>query len=401
MAAGARQVVDRDLEIVLRPLADGGNGLLNALEASGGGKGRAARVAGPLGTSVTARFLVQERRVVVETAEACGMHLVPQPLLDPLRTSTRGVGELLLAAAERVEDLDGRGRGDPSDRASTPDDSGRSSAPGSGARLVVGLGGSATVDGGAGMLSALGWRLLDDDGEPIPPGGAGLLRLTHVEPPDPPPSLLEMVVLADVTNPLLGALGAAQVFAPQKGATEAGVARLERALEQWHRVVWKELGQDVADLPGAGAAGGLGAAFAAFLDTPPAPGAGWILDEAGFDRALERAAVVITGEGCWDEQSSMGKVTGEVVRRSQRAGVPVLMAAGRVGSALPDGVVAATERGGAAEFDRAEGGGRTEGGGPGAPGRERPKDAVDADAEMLARRVAATLPGLLARTRRS
>lgn len=317
MAAGARAAAP-DHDIRAQPLSDGGNGLLNALEAAAAGKARGARVAGPLGTSVTARYLVQEDRAVVETAEACGLHLVPEPLLDPLRASTRGVAELLLAAADAVPE---------------------------GGRLVVGLGGSATVDAGSGMVTALGWRLLDDRDDPIPPGGARLLRLARIEPPPNPPSLPPLVVLADVNAPLLGERGAAPVFAPQKGAGEAEVRELERGLERWADVVRDALGRDVADLPGAGAAGGLGGAFAAFLDAPPRPGADWVLDAAGFDAALERAVVVVTGEGRWDAQSSMGKATGEVVRRSRRAGVPVLLVAGVAGEAAPEGVTLVTGAG--------------------------------------------------------
>ncbi len=313
MVGGARAVTDDAIEV--RPLSDGGNGLLDALEAAGGGKGRGARVPGPLGTSVTARYLVQDGRVVVETAEACGLHLVPRPLRDPLRTDTRGVGELLLQAGAMAG----------------PDD-----------RLVVGLGGSATVDAGAGLVTALGWELLDDDGDPIPPGGGGLSRLSRIVPPEEPPALPPLLVLADVGNPLLGRQGAAPVFAPQKGADRETVQRLERGLEQWARVVQDELGRDVADLPGGGAAGGLGAAFAAFLDAPPHRGADWVLDLVGFDALLESADVVVTGEGQWDAQSPMGKATGEVVRRARKAGVPVLLVAGRSEGDPPEGVTLLT-----------------------------------------------------------
>ncbi len=310
MATGARAAAPT-AKLWRQPLSDGGNGLLNALESMGGGRGRAARVAGPLGTSVTARYLVQDHQAVVETAEACGVHLVPEPLRDPLRADTRGVGELLLAAAEFAQD-----------------DS----------RLVVGLGGSATVDAGAGMATALGWRLLDEAGDPIRRGGGGLLRLARLERPAASVVLPALTVLADVTNPLVGSGGAARVYAPQKGARPVDVDRLERALENWARVVENALGIDVADVPGGGAAGGLGAAFAALLGSPPQPGADWVLDEVGFDRALADAAVVVTGEGAWDAQSSMGKATGEVVRRSQRAGVPVLLVTGRSEAAAPAGV---------------------------------------------------------------
>lgn len=320
MAAGvAGAAPDADVGVI--PLSDGGNGLLVAMESAAGGKGRGARVTGPLGTSVTARYLVQRDRVVVETAEACGLHLVPAPLRDPMRTSTRGVGELLLAATE--------------------------AAPG--VPLVVGLGGSATVDAGAGMLAALGWELLDRDGGAIGPGCRGLLELQAIEPPDDPVVLPELRVLADVRNPLLGARGAARVFGPQKGARPADIPVLERALEQWVRVVERDLDRDVADDPGTGAAGGLGAAFAAFLNAPPEPGARWILEAVDFDARLSGADVVVTGEGRWDEQSMMGKATGEVVTRATAAGVQVLVVAGTAAAPAPDGAVVVD--GGGGEMD--------------------------------------------------
>jgi glycerate 2-kinase len=172
-AMASAATAGHDVRTVL--LSDGGNGLLSALESVAGGKGHGARVAGPLGTSVTARYLVQEARVVVETAEACGVHLVPATLLDPARASTWGVGELLRAA---VEDADAD-------------------------ELVVGLGGSATVDAGAGMVRALGWKLVASDGSEISQGNRGLRELHAIEPPDEPPSLPALVVLADVRNPLL------------------------------------------------------------------------------------------------------------------------------------------------------------------------------------------------------
>jgi glycerate kinase len=341
MAAGAARAA-RSVEVRLVPLSDGGNGLLDALEAAAGGRGHGTRVAGPLGTSVTARYLRQDGRVVIETAEACGLHLVPIPLRDPMRASTRGVGELILAAVEA----------DPE----TP--------------LIVGLGGSATVDAGAGMARALGWSLLDEDGTPIPSGGAGLLELATIRHPDDPPRLPGMVVLADVTNPLLGPEGAAPVFGPQKGASPEDVSALEAGLERWAGVVARDVGHLVADLPGAGAAGGLGAAFAALLDAPPRSGAGWLLEAVAFDDRLNEADVVVTGEGTWDAQSSMGKVTGEVVTRATARGIPALVVAGSATGDPPPGARIVTGGGSILESDD------------------------------LARLVAETLPALLAQRRR-
>jgi glycerate 2-kinase len=324
MAGGARAAV-AGREIRVLPLSDGGNGLLDAMHAARGGAWRGAQVTGPLGAPVPARYLVQGLDAVLETAEACGLHLLPADVRAPLDATTRGVGELLLAAAGGTA-------------ASGP----ACGAPVAAERLLVGLGGSATVDAGAGMAAALGWELVDRGGRPIPPGGAGLLRLDAIRPPPTPPRVPQVVVLSDVTNPLLGPDGAAAVFGPQKGASPADVALLDDALDRWARIVARDLGRRVADLPGAGAAGGLGAACAAFLDAPPIPGADWLLELVGFDGLLARASVVVTGEGSWDRQSSMGKVTGEVVRRARDAGVPVLLVAGRVADPPPRGVVTAT-----------------------------------------------------------
>ena len=358
MAAGARAVdgVSAD-DVMVLPLSDGGNGLLDALGAAAGGETRTARVPGPDGRPVRARYLVQDDRVVVETAEACGLHLVPPGRRDPLLTTTIGVGALLLEAAAALPHRD--------------------------AGLVIGLGGSATVDAGAGMAAALGWTFLDDEGEPIVPCGSGLLRLRHVLPPVRRPLPSRLRVLADVTNPLLGPLGAARVYGPQKGASPRDVSVLERALARWVEVIERQraegsspnratpspnraetpspdraedrAGSDAAGEPGptrtsaglgalegGGAAGGLGAAFAALLDAPPERGAAWVLDALGFDARLATARAVVTGEGEWDAQSSMGKVTGEVAARARAAGVPVLVVAGRVSAPLPQGAVDAS-----------------------------------------------------------
>jgi glycerate 2-kinase len=323
MAAGARAAAP-DREIRVLPLSDGGNGLLDAMNAARGGAWREAQVTGPLGGPVLARYLVQGTDAVLETAEACGLHLLPEGWGAPLQATTRGVGELLLAAA-----------------GGTVAPGPACGAPVAAERLVVGLGGSATVDAGAGMATALGWELLDERGRPIPAGGAGLLRLDSIRPPPIPPRVARVVVLADVTNPLLGPEGAAPVYAPQKGASPAEVAMLEDGLAHWATVVARDVGRRVAELPGAGAAGGLGAACAAFLDAAPIPGADWLLDVVGFDGLLAKASLVVTGEGSWDAQSSMGKVTGEVVRRARAAGVAVLLVAGRAVDP-PRGVTAAT-----------------------------------------------------------
>ncbi|HEX9107116.1 MAG TPA: glycerate kinase [Longimicrobiales bacterium] len=308
MAAGARTAFASE-EVRALPLSDGGPGLLDALAAAGG-EVSTVEVTGPLGAPVEARLLRLNATVVVESADACGLHLVPPERRDPLRTTTRGVGELLRAASARE-----------------------------GVRQVTcGLGGSATVDGGAGLAAALGFELLDDAGAPIPEGGGGLTRLARIR-SDGALRLPRVTGLVDVRSPLLGPEGAAAVFGPQKGADAAGVAALEAGLTRLADCLRRDLGQDVAGLPGAGAAGGLGAGLVAFAGARLLPGSAWVLEAVEFERALERARLVVTGEGSYDEQSALGKLTGEVVRRARAVGVPVLLLCGAIQVPLPEGVL--------------------------------------------------------------
>ncbi|MEJ2678652.1 MAG: glycerate kinase [Gemmatimonadota bacterium] len=352
MATGARRAFP-GREVVELPLSDGGNGLIDALHAARGGVVESVSVTGPLGASVRARVLRLADAAVVETADANGLHLVPPELRDPMVTTTYGVGELLLAAAD---------------------------AP----RLIAGLGGSATVDGGIGMAQALGWRLLDVAGLPVGRGGTGLERLARIRPPDRMPALPPITVLYDVRNPLLGEQGAAPVFGPQKGASPGDVRRLAAGLAGLAECLSRDVGRDVRGLSGGGAAGGLGAALAGFLGAELVPGGDWVLEAVGFDAALARADIVVTGEGAFDVQSGMGKVVGEVIRRARARRVPVLLVAGAVDGALPDGVHAVTGR------DR-----------EGSP-RERPAGALAApvggrvlDPADLMALVARELPGVL------
>lgn len=315
MAAGARAGCPR-AEVVEMPVSDGGPGLIDALRAARGGDIREVEAHDPLSRPLRARVLlmVRERRrvAVLESADACGMHLLSGSERDPLRAHTRGVGELIAAAFALA------------------------------GTVVVGLGGSATVDGGAGMADALGWRLLDDAGRPLEPGGAALPGLERILQPEASAQRPRRVIaLADVHNPLIGPLGAAATFGPQKGAAPADVPRLEAGLRRLGDVIRRDLAVDVSGLRGAGAAGGLGAACVAFLGASLEDGASWVLNATGFDRHLAGAGLVVTGEGSWDAQSSMGKITGEVVARAGRAGVPVLLVAGRVTGAVPPHVVVA------------------------------------------------------------
>ncbi len=299
MAAGVARIWPAS-ERVERPLSDGGNGLLEAYAALESGVLETAEISGPLGAPTRARYLRSGSTAVIESAEACGLHLVPPARRDPLSGSTRGVGELLLSALR-----------------------------GGAERVVLGLGGSATADGGTGMARALGWSFTDARGEPLAEGGAALTELRRVTPPARPfPA--RTLVLCDVGNPLLGPQGAARVYGPQKGAGPEAVAVLEKALVQLARVLEADLGITVAELTGAGAAGGLGAGAHVFLGGELVAGADWMIERAALRRLLRRARLLITGEGRFDEQSAMGKLTGRVIALARGAGVRVLLVCGRV-----------------------------------------------------------------------
>lgn len=302
MARGVRRAVPRAALTVL-PLADGGEGTLDALALARGRLSR-TRVAGPLGRPVTARWLLLPRRVaLIEMAEAAGLLRIPRNRRDPMRATTRGVGQLMAAAV-------------------------RAGAR----RIIVTLGGSATVDGGAGMAAALGAQLLDAAGRPIPPGGQGLSTLATIDAAPLRRRLRGIVVegATDVTSPLLGPRGAARVFAPQKGATPGQVRRLEAALTRFARICRRDLGARVSRMPGAGAAGGLGAGLIAFCGARLGSGADFLFERLGFDRALAGADLVLTGEGNLDAQTTAGKLIGRVTHHARRRGVPVVAFAGRV-----------------------------------------------------------------------
>lgn len=296
-------------EAVLRPVADGGEGTV-AAALRAGYRPRTARVAGPDGRPVDAVRAVLGTTAVLELATAAGLGLLDRPA--PLTAGTRGVGELVRHAL---------------------DDGAR--------RVVLGIGGSATTDGGAGMLQALGLRLLDADGHEVPPGGGGLLHLDRVDAAglDPRLAQVEFVVASDVDNPLAGPAGAAHVFGPQKGASADDVRLLDAALSRWAAVLTRGLGVDVAATTGAGGAGGT-AAGALAVGARIVSGAGLVCDLIGLDDAVAGAALVITGEGSLDEQTLRGKAPVEVARRAAAAGVPCLAVAGRVALG-PDELAAA------------------------------------------------------------
>jgi glycerate kinase len=282
------------------PIADGGDGLLDALRADLGGVLVRGRVEGPLGRAVTARWLLKGRMAVIEMAEASGLKLLAGEKLRPLAASTFGVGQLMAAAAAR------------------------------GAReMAVGLGGSASNDGGAGCVEAFGFRLLDKRGRPVARGARGLAELAEILPPKRRLRAFRVTGLADVKNRLCGRLGSARVFGPQKGAGPAEVRFMEEALLNYARVVKKCLGADIAGLEGGAAAGGLGAGLAAFFGARLEDGSAFVLERTGFARALAKADLLITGEGRFDSQTFYGKAPGAAIAAARKAGVPVVVACGR------------------------------------------------------------------------
>jgi glycerate 2-kinase len=291
-----------DVEVVALPLGDGGAGTLEALVAAGFQR-VPVPATGPTGEPVQAAIAVDGDRCFVEMAEASGLKRLPGGRRAPLEATTYGTGELLRAALDR------------------------------GARTVVlGIGGSATTDGGAGMAAALGARFLDDAGAELPPGGAALLRLAHVDTArlDRRLRQVQVTVAADVDNPLVGPDGAAHVFGPQKGAGPDEVLLLDSALRRYARVLAADLGVDLADTPSAGAAGGLGAGAIAFLGARVRAGIELVLDLVGFDQQVATADLVVTGEGKLDAQSLRGKAPVGVARAATAQGVPVVALAGVV-----------------------------------------------------------------------
>jgi glycerate 2-kinase len=305
IARGVLEVMP-DAEVLEVPVADGGEGTVEALVTAHGGAYAWANVEDPLGEPVLASYGIIDngRTAVVELASASGFALVSPARRDPRRTSTFGFGQLLVAA-------------------------GRSGAE----TIIAGIGGSATNDGGAGMAQAMGYRLLDAAGRELGRGGAELLRLERIDSSqvDPIWRSLKVKVACDVTNPMTGPEGASYVYGPQKGADPITVRLLDRALAHLAEVIERSLGRKVAELPGSGAAGGTGAGMAAFANASLMPGAELLVQASGFDRKLAGADLVITGEGRADRQTAYGKAPGEVARRAKAARIPVLLIAGSKG----------------------------------------------------------------------
>lgn len=291
------------------PVADGGSGTMDALLTTYGGEQVDVTVTGPVGMNVTATYAVlPSGTAVIEMASACGRHLVDEGV-NPAKTTSAGLGELILHAARR---------GCP--------------------RIIVGLGGSCSTDGGCGAAAACGARFYDRYVEPFVPTGSTLASVESVDADHMAPELegVQIQAICAVSNPLCGMMGTSQVFGPGKGAMPTVVGELDENLAHLGSVIRRDLGVDVLHLPCAGAGGGTGAAMAAFFGAVPQLGVDVILDLSDFDSLLEDADVVLTGEGCFDAQSLHGKVIAGVARRAKAHGVPVVAVVGTMDETLVD-----------------------------------------------------------------
>ena len=308
-----------DAEVVVRPLADGGEGTMESLIYALHAAPQKETVTGPLGTPVTASYAVAAAAgaetaapantggtAVLDMASTSGLILVPEAQRDPMKTTTRGLGELILAAAKN------------------------------GCRnFLIGIGGSATNDAGAGMLAALGVSLLDANGQPIPDGAQGLRTLARIDTAAIDPAIREcrFRIICDVTNPLCGKNGASYVYGPQKGATPEMCAELDALLSHFAEMTECAIAQEspqlpLADTPGAGAAGGLGYAFLAYLNAELLPGIDVVLDVTRLEDYLKDADILLTGEGCIDAQTANGKAPAGAAALAKKHGLKVLAFAG-------------------------------------------------------------------------
>ena len=294
-----------DAKVVIKPLADGGEGTTDSLIEGLGGTRIDLQVTGPLGSPVSAYYgyMEESKTAVLEMASAAGLTLVPAAQKDPLTATTYGVGEMILDAVCR------------------------------GCRkFIIGIGGSATNDGGLGMLKALGYRFLDKDGYDPGEGAQALSKIASISTENMNPLLkdCEFQVACDVTNPLCGPNGATYIYGPQKGVTEEMKAPLDTAMEHYAKVTADATQTQFADATGAGAAGGLGFAFLSYLKATLVPGIDLILDAINLEKELQDADVVVTGEGRLDHQTAMGKAPIGVARLAKKYGAIVVAFAGSV-----------------------------------------------------------------------
>ncbi len=312
IAAGIRRARP-DADIIELPMADGGEGTLDVLVNAHGGLRRAVRAQGPLGETVEAPvgLLREASTAVVELATVAGYQLVPAELRNPLKASTFGVGQVLRTVIEsEIEEI------------------------------ILTLGGSATVDGGVGMMQALGVTFLDKKGHVIPPAIAGghLLQISRFVWDKPPPGIehVQFTIACDVLNPVCGPDGAAVVFGPQKGADAQGVQRLDAGLSHWADLLEESSGRSVRNEPGTGAAGGVALPLLALTSAAIVPGVDLVAEACDLAVHVGGADRVITGEGCLDRQSLMGKVVGAVARTARSAGVPCIALVGKIGPGAED-----------------------------------------------------------------
>ena len=298
-----------DVVLVQKPMADGGEGTARAMISATGGQWISQEVMGPLEKMrVKAGFAwLPDKTAVVEMATASGIELLSTDQLDPMKTTTYGTGELIKAAINYKA-----------------------------SKFFLAVGGSATVDGGVGAAMALGWKFLDKNGESVPLGGRGLERIVKILPPETFTNQNEkrkvcpIEVLCDVDNPLCGEQGAARIYGPQKGATPQIVERLEAGLVNLAQLICEKLHKDIANVPGAGAAGGLAGGALAFMNAKLVSGIETIMTHSKLHDELKTADWVITGEGCFDRQSLSGKVVAGVVKMAQQTRTRIAVIAGQV-----------------------------------------------------------------------
>lgn len=302
---GVREIFP-EAEIIKIPMADGGDGTVQCLVNATGGEILKEKVTGPLGNEVLASYgiLGDKKTAVIEMAEASGLTLVPKNKRNPLITTTYGTGQLIKAALDQ------------------------------GCRkMIIGIGGSATNDGGSGMVQALGVKLLDKNGEEIGFGGGKLKKVFRIDTKHLDSRLSETKVLiaSDVSNPLCGPKGASKIYGPQKGATPEIIEQLDESLTYFAEIIKRDLNKDIKDIPGAGAAGGLGASLMAFLDAELRPGIEIMIEIVKLEQAIKDADLVITGEGKIDSQTIYGKTPIGVARIAKKYNVPVIAVAAIIG----------------------------------------------------------------------
>ena len=310
MEIGIKKVFP-DAECIKVPMADGGEGTVQSLVDGTEGKIYEVKVTGPLGETVNARYgiLGDNETAVIEMAEASGIHYVEKEKRNPLITTTFGTGEVIKYALDKNVK-----------------------------KIIIGIGGSATNDGGAGMIQALGGRLLDEEGNDLPFGGGSLDKLYKIDVSnfDKRINEIDIEVACDVSNPLTGAEGASAIFGPQKGATEELIKILDNNLGHYAQIIKEQLGKDMANEKGAGAAGGLGFALLAFCNGHLKPGIDIVIKYSNLDEKVQGASYIITGEGSIDRQTKFGKTPYGVAQVAKKYDIPVIAVAGNVGSGVEE-----------------------------------------------------------------